>query len=167
MAIGQTSLHVCCRRLTLRAAASQLAATALSAALLVSSGCGHSSNEHPTAKLAGHVTVDGQQIEDGHIQFLPLGKGPGSGQAADGAIAQGSYTADLVPTGKVRVTFAAFRKTGRMINEGGHVFPELVSIIPDKYQQGIDIDVSGDNPNQDFKLVSKGSGADGKERSNR
>jgi hypothetical protein len=132
----------------------RIAWLALSAAAILCCGCGHAVNEHPTAKLAGRVTVDGQQIDEGQIQFLPLGKGPGSGQAADGPILQGGYAADRVPIGKVRVTFAAFRKTGRMINEGGHVFPELVSIIPDKYQQGMDIEVSGDNLSQNFVLVS-------------
>ena len=134
--------------------ASRVTWLALSAAAILCCGCGQATNEHPTAKLAGHVTVDGQQIDDGQIQFIPLGKGPGSGQATDGAISQGSYAADRVPIGKVRVTFTAFKKTGRMINEGDHVFPELVSIIPDKYQQGMDIEVSGDNPSQDFALVS-------------
>lgn len=134
--------------------ASRVTWLALSAAAILCCGCGHAVNEHPTAKLAGHVTVDGQQIDDGRIQFFPLGKGPGSGQAADGAISQGSYAADRVPIGKVRVTFTAIRKTGRMINDGGHVFPELVSIIPDKYEQGMEIEVSGDNPSQNFDLVS-------------
>jgi hypothetical protein len=134
--------------------ASRIAWLPLAAAVILCCGCGPSVNEHPTAKLAGRVTVDGQQVDEGQIQFLPLGKGPGSGQAADGAISKGSYAADRVPVGKVRVTFSAFRKTGKMINEGGHVFPELVTIIPEKYQQGIDIDVSGDNPSQDFSLVS-------------
>ncbi len=134
--------------------ASRMAWLTLSTAAILCCGCGQAVNEHPTAKLAGHVTVDGQQVDEGQIQFMPLGKGVGSGQLAEGTIAQGSYSADRVPVGKVRVIFAALRKTGKMIHEGVYVFPEEVSMIPDKYQQGIDIDVSGDNTSQDFNLVS-------------
>jgi hypothetical protein len=135
--------------------ASRTAWLALLAGVVLCAGCGPAANSHPTAKLAGHVTIDGQQIDVGQIQFMPLGKGPGSGQLAEGTIAQGSYSADRVPTGKVRVIFAALRKTGKMIHEGDYVFPEEVSMIPEKYQQGIEIDVSGDNPSQDFNLDSK------------
>jgi hypothetical protein len=159
MAISHNSSHVCSQRLTLRAAAARVAATALSAAILAAGGCGAGHNGHPTARLEGQVTVDGQPIHNGRIQFFPI---RGGGQPCDSEINDGHYLAELVPNGKVRVVFTSVKETGKMIHEPGHTFPELVSIIPEQYQSGIEIDVDGDNPKQDFKLVSKASGASGK-----
>lgn len=113
-------------------------------------------NSHPTARLDGKVLVDGQPIHSGKIQFLPRGKG----QPDDADISDGRYHAARVPQGQVIVTFTAVKETGRMIHEPGHTFPELVSLIPDEYQSGIEIAVNGDNPSQDFNLVSKRSPAE-------
>jgi hypothetical protein len=142
------------------ATASQLWPAALAAALLLLAGCGRPVNAHPTARLEGKVAVDGQPIVTGRIQFFP--RGPG--QPDDAEISAGHYLADRVPTGKVRVTFTAVKATGKMIHEPGHDFPELVSIIPEQYQSGAEVEIGGDNPNQDFNLVSKPSAIDGKGR---
>jgi hypothetical protein len=150
MAPGQTHSNDHFSKHATLATASQLLPAALTAALLLSAGCSHPVNAHPTARLEGKVAIDGQPILTGRIQFFP--KGPGQPDDAD--ISDGHYLADRVPLGKVRVTFTAVKETGKMIHEPGHEFPELVSIIPDKYQQGLDIEVSGDNPSQDFVLVS-------------
>jgi hypothetical protein len=150
MAVGRNSSHARYSTLTTRCLVWRLAA-ALSAGIIATSGCGHSGNGHPTARLEGQVTVDNQPLSTGRIQFYPKG----TGQPADAEIAEGHYVADLVPKGKVRVTFTAVKKTGKTIHEPGHDFPELVSIIPEQYQSGIEINVEGDNPSQDFKLDSK------------
>ena len=131
--------------------ASRLAWLALSTAAILCCGCGHAGNQHPTARLEGHVAVDAQPIHNGRIQFFPV---HGGGQPCDSEINDGHYAAEQVPRGKVRVTFTSVKETGKMIHEPGHVFPELVSIIPEQYQSGIEIDVEEDNANQDFKLVS-------------
>jgi hypothetical protein len=158
MASGRShSPDVVSSRATL-ASASGLALTILGVASLLTGGCGASANAHPTARLEGKVKVDGQAIPNGRIQFFPRG----SGQPDDAEISGGHYVAERVPSGKVRVTFTAVKETGKMIHEPGHTFPELVSIIPEQYQTGIEIDVGGDNPNQDFNLLSKPSSSNGK-----
>ncbi len=131
--------------------ASRVAWLPLSTVAILCCGCGHTGNEHPTAKLTGYVTVDAQPIHSGRVQFFPI---RGGGQPCDSEINDGRYAAEQVPLGKVRVTFTSVKETGKMIHEPGHVFPELVSIIPERYESGIEINVEGDNSNQDFKLVS-------------
>jgi hypothetical protein len=140
------------------AIASRFALTVLGIASLVSSGCGSSANAHPTARLEGKVMVDGQAIPSGRIQFFPRGLG----QPDDAEISDGHYLAEHVPSGKVRATFTAIKATGKMIHEHGHVTPETVSIIPEQYRSGIEIEVIGDNPNQDFTLLSKPSASGGR-----
>jgi hypothetical protein len=122
----------------------------LLAGALFAGGCGHASNSQATAKLAGKVTLDQQPLESGRIQFLPRQ----SGQPAGAEIEAGHYSAERVPLGSVRVLFTSVRETGRTINEGGHTFPDRVSLIPAAYQSGIEIQVSGNKDDQDFALVS-------------
>jgi hypothetical protein len=68
-------------------------------------------------------------------------------------VANGKYDCPDVPLGKVRVYFSVMRPTGKMITESDNrPFPEVASIIASKYASGIEIDVTGDNSNQNFDL---------------
>jgi hypothetical protein len=119
---------------------------------LVVAGCGTSGL--PTAKLEGTVTLDGTPIATGGIQFRP--KDPkGQAPPAGAVISDGKYSAKGVPIGKVVVMVTATKETGKTITQGSDSRPEAVNIIPQKYQKGIEIDVTGDNPNQNFELKSK------------
>lgn len=138
--------------------ASRLAFGALVAPLLLVCGCSPAANAHPTARLEGKVTIDGQSVQRGRIQFYPTKLG----QPDDAEIDGGHYVAEHVPSGKVRVSFTAVKETGKMINEHGQATPETVSIIPAKYQSGIEIEVNGDNPGQNFNLLSKPSSSERK-----
>ncbi len=79
-------------------------------------GCGNKGLRR--AAVAGHVTLDGQPIEEGVIQFLPVNGtvGPETG----GIIAKGQYD---IPqqrgpvVGKSRVELRASKKTGRKIQD--------------------------------------------------
>ena len=42
-----------------------------------------------------------------------------------------------------------------MLSEGGRSWPETRNLLADKYNQGITLDVTDDNSNQDFDLTSK------------
>jgi len=120
--------------------------------LVFLAGCGKESDGR-SARLKGRVTLDGKPIAQGTINFLPEKSGqtpPASAQIADGY-----YEARGVPLGKVRVQITATRETGRMIPGSSQPVPEVLSIIPPKYAQGISIEVTGDNPQQDFPLTSK------------
>jgi hypothetical protein len=120
--------------------------------LLCLVGCREESGR-PSARLKGKVTLDGAAIAEGTLNFLP----EKSGQAppASAQIADGYYDARAVPLGKVRVQIIATRETGRMIPGSSQPVPEVLSLIPAKYAQGISIEVTGDNPQQDFPLTSK------------
>jgi hypothetical protein len=129
---------------------------ALGALILVPlAGCWMGGPTAPSARLAGSVTLDGQSIEEGEIVFFPQGAGQARPESAP--IVGGRYEAKHVPMGKVQVRFNATRKTGKMIAipDSEEQFPEVVDIIPAKYAQGITIEVTGDNPSQDFQLTSR------------
>jgi hypothetical protein len=79
-------------------------------------GCGKKGPQR--AAVSGHVTLDGQPINEGVIQFLPI---EGTiGPEAGGVIANGQY--DIVQqhgpvVGKARVELRASKKTGRKIQD--------------------------------------------------
>lgn len=123
------------------------------AALLVS-GCGMGSGpQYPHAKLEGAVTLDGTPVDTGRVNFMPA---PGvQGQPVSADIAAGRYSAPDVPLGSVTVTFSMTKETGQMITEGDREpYPEIVSIVPPHYAQGISVNVTGDNAAQDFALTT-------------
>ena len=117
------------------------------------SGCRAGKGEYPAARLQGAVTVDGKRVEQGTIQFVP--QHLESGPITQAVIQNGAYVAEAVPLGKMRVVIHAKKKTGRLITGYSTPYPEIINIVPAKYRQGIELDVSGDNPELDFKLVSK------------
>ena len=68
----------------------------------------------------------------------------------------GSYKADAVPIGNVMVLFNITRLTGRMVHEKdaprGTPFPEREILVPAKCREGIPLQVTGDNLQQNFDL---------------
>lgn len=113
-------------------------------------GCGES---WPTVPLSGTVTVDGKPVERGHISFAPLEKDMGPDASAP--IVNGRYEL-RAPKGKVRVFLQGTRETGRMITQFGKEEPEVVSVIPERYAAGIEIDTNDGSPS--FALSSDPSG---------
>ena len=117
--------------------------------LLFFAGC---SNSAGTAKLEGNVTIDGEPIVSGLIQFRPTTKeqaNPGGGR-----IENGKYVAKGVPLGKVTVVITATRETGKKIGEGPMARSEQVSIVPQKYSKGIEEEIMGD-ASKNFELKTK------------
>jgi hypothetical protein len=81
---------------------------------------------------------------------------PDQAPAAESAIVAGRYTVTNAPIGKVLVTLAGSKKTGRMIEMFGEKREESLSAIPPKYSLGIPIDVGNhDNDSMNFDLTSK------------
>ena len=125
-------------------------------ASLLSSGCdrGPAKPNYPAARLEGAVTVDGQAVPSGTLQFMP----PQGSKApvVEAQIKDGRYTAANVPVGKVRVLFTAIRETGRVDTKStSQPVPEVVNIIPERYRDGLDIEVTADSPKKDFDLKSR------------
>lgn len=132
------------------AAANMAAATALAMTML---GCGGKETAYPGVKLEGTVTIAGKPLADGLILFMPHEHGRGGGVKA--VVKDGRYTADKVPTGKVRVTFNAMQETGRMIESAsspGKLLPERIDLIPAKYRSGVPLEVKEEQLKQDFNL---------------
>jgi hypothetical protein len=116
-------------------------------------GCGSGKSRYPGVHLEGSVSLDGNLIAEGKLQFVP--QEPNRGPPVWAAIRDGRYDAPSVPLGKLRVSISASKKTGRMIQEYSQPHEETVSIIPKSYEEGIAIEVTGDDPNRNFELRSR------------
>jgi hypothetical protein len=113
-------------------------------------GCGESRPK--TARLAGRVTLDGQELATGRMQLIPQDSGTSGPATAE--IKAGHYECRDAPLGNVRAYISAVRETGKMNTEYSQPFPEVVSLIPVKYAPGIELSVTGDKLDQNFELTS-------------
>ncbi|MGO9108842.1 MAG: hypothetical protein ACLP9L_06380 [Thermoguttaceae bacterium] len=124
--------------------------------LLVSAGCGSPSHSEPVARLEGKVTINGGPLPEdavGSVVFRPRAKG--QAPAAQAKIHAGRYQTDKAPVGDVMAFFHISRPTGKIIQDSPndeHPHPELQDLVPEKLQDGLRIDVAGDNPHLDFDL---------------
>ena len=118
-------------------------------AALGSAGCGSAARED-TAALAGLVTIDGQPVSLGGIQFMPLDKG----RPAFAEVRDGRYQA-RVPKGRVRAIFSARRETGRQVEVYSTTIPEVRDVLPASLREGIEITIEGDDPSRNFALSGK------------
>ncbi|MBO0697750.1 MAG: hypothetical protein J2P46_05115 [Zavarzinella sp.] len=73
-----------------------LGALALGLAVVAAGGCGGP----PRAHVRGTVTLDGQPLANGTVEFFPVG---GDGQSAGAAIKDGAYEVEA-SVGEMRVT---------------------------------------------------------------
>jgi len=132
----------------------RLLATLSFTVLAVGCGGGTAKPSYPSARLEGTVSVDGQAVPTGTLQFMP----PQGMNAAivEAQIKDGRYVAANVPVGKVRVLFTAVRETGRVDNKStSQPVPEVVNMIPERYRDGLDIEVTADLAKKDFDLKSR------------
>lgn len=120
------------------------------AAALVLGGCGPSKPSYPTATLEGTVRIGGHPVAEGVIRFLPAGTG--QAPPVQARIADGRYRAEDVPLGPVRVTFSACRDTGRTVQDYSSALPEFENLVPEKYRDGVPLEVTGDRTGEDFDL---------------
>ena len=118
---------------------------------LFTAGCGRSAVK--TARLAGSVTLDGQPLKEGRLQFMPMDQDAAGPATAE--IAGGRYQAANVPLGNVKAYITATRETGKMNTEYSQPFPERENIIPAKYAPGFDLTITGDKRDQNFVLESR------------
>ena len=130
--------------------------------VLMGGGCDRGPG-YPAARLAGRVTVDDEAIAKGTMIFSP--RQPGSGPVVTAKISAGDYVADAVPLGKINVEIIAMRETGKMqplipSEPNGAQVAELENAIPEQYRNGIEINVTGDDPELDFDLTATNSTGD-------
>ncbi len=124
------------------------------------SGCGPSGPAR--GEIHGRVMLDGQPIERGSINFIPMDgtQGPTSG----GTIQNGEYHIDAEKgpfPGMHRVEIHARRKTGKQIpmpfGKSGELTDETAEALPSRYHKDSMLiqKVEGGSNLVDFKLDSK------------
>ena len=75
---------------------------------------------NPLAEVSGTVTLNGQPVSEGAINFIPVEGTQGAGAGA--TIRDGKYqvpAASGVTPGKNRVELRAFRSTGKKVKDAG------------------------------------------------
>lgn len=127
--------------------------------LLFSLGCSPSDR----AEVSGSVQLDGQPVEEGSIQFIPVEgtKGPSAGAV----ITKGSYhiaRGQGVVVGKNRVELRAFKTTGRKVQDPtapqGVKTEERVQAFPPEYSdRSTEVrDIQPGSNTIDFDVVTSG-----------
>jgi hypothetical protein len=117
----------------------------LAATCLAGCGGGH---KYAGTNITGNVTIGGQPVEKGNLQFVPAPETKGTIVSAE--VRNGRYTAEKVPTGLVRVMLVATRETGETEEFRGKQVPKLTSIVPDKYKDGEAKEIKADTKNLDI-----------------
>jgi hypothetical protein len=116
-------------------------------------GCGGGGGD--TAHLQGAVTIGGQPIPaeaTGSITFDPAQAGPAA-KTVTVTIEGGRYDSPETPLGSVRAVFNVQAPDGpEYTTDRGVKARNIKNIVPEKSQAGVSIEVTGDNPNQDFDL---------------
>ena len=123
-------------------------------AALLGAGC---AKEPPTGMIAGEVTIDGQPLKDGRIQFTPL---DGQSQPGGATVVDGKFTAKA-PVAKMRVEINGNKPTGKKIKAydtpESPLMDEIVELVPPKYNINSDLtlDVKPGNQEVKYELKSK------------
>ena len=115
-------------------------------------GCGPEESPYPTANVSGKITLDGQPLASGSITFLPEGGEQARPTATD--FSDGIYSLTDAPLGRVRVRIISTKETGKLIPGSSEMVPEVVDVVPQRYRQGIELEIAGDNDQLDFDLTS-------------
>lgn len=105
------------------------------------SGCGRAKGP-VTAVVTGKVTLNGESLADGSINFLPA---DGNGVTSGAKIVNGTYRAD-VPPGPKRVEIRSTKVVGQKVAyEGDPNSPKYDIVeerIPDKYNANSELKAS-------------------------
>jgi hypothetical protein len=118
-------------------------------------GCDTKGSGKPTAHLSGVITIDGRPTPSnawGTINFRATS--PGQARDTSASITNGKYDSPDVPAGKIMVNIQIVQPTGKTINDGGRQIPEIRDLIASKYNNGFEMEITGDNPDQNFDLES-------------
>jgi hypothetical protein len=126
-------------------------------------GC--SASGPPRAAVSGTVKLNGQPVEEGSIQFIPVEgtTGPGVG----GIIKNGQYQipqAKGVMVGKNRVELRAIKKTGKKVQDPtkpqGILTDERGQAFPPEYNDDSTLvrDIKAEDNIVNFDIEAKGSG---------
>jgi hypothetical protein len=115
-------------------------------------GCGGGSGSG--AHLQGTVTIGGKPLPadaTGNVFFAPAT--PGKEKAVSADIVNGKYDCPHAPVGAVKVTFNIVQPTGpEYTTDRGVKTRDMKNLLPPSASAGVDLQVSGDNAEQNFDL---------------
>ena len=116
-------------------------------------GCG--GPKYPASTVTGRVTIDGAPVPKGYITFSPTDGT--AGPVVGAPIHDGEYRCELVPQGKLHVTFIAQAAEPMTIFDKANNTNRLVpkDILPPACQQGQTLDVTAGDNQHNFDLKSK------------
>jgi hypothetical protein len=125
----------------------------------MAAGCSQSSDELPREPVSGMVTLDGESLASGTIQFSPDG---GAGSGAGGQIQDGQFSISrelgLVP-GKYKVAInAAGKRNQTKTNEPGKRSGFAPELIPSQYNSKTTLSAEvkkGGSSDLKYELISK------------
>jgi hypothetical protein len=129
--------------------------TLLVIASVAITGCGKN-NAVKKYKVSGTVTMDGKNVKEGRILFVPK---DGVGPADGGAVVDGKYEFECTD-GKKRVEIRATLKgedTGKMPKSMNMPSPKLTELIPPKYnsETTLEANVTTDPSQNTFDFTLK------------
>ena len=121
--------------------------------LMVLAGCNHGP---ATGTVNGEVTLDGQPLTKGHVEFSPI---DGQGQTGGALIADGKFSAEI-PVAKMKVSLHSPKVVGKRKAYDTPESPweeEVAEALPDRYHLNSDItlDVKPGNQEVKYELKSK------------
>jgi hypothetical protein len=116
-------------------------------------GC---NNGPKKAQLTGNVTLDGEPLKSGSMDFFPV---DGQGSTANGFIVDGKYTAET-GVGKMKVEIRARKVIGQKKMYDTPDSPmrdEVVELLPERYnvKSELTVDLKEGKNEKDFELTSK------------
>jgi hypothetical protein len=116
-------------------------------------GCGGSGGK-PTAHLQGTVTLAGKPLPaEANAQISFVGTSKEQAPPATAQIVAGKYDCPTAPQGAVKVQFNILQPSGpEYTTERGDKARQMENLVSDKYAAGIDLQVTGDNAEQNFDL---------------
>ena len=132
---------------------SRIGLAVAAAAALAAAGC----RGEPKAQVSGTVTLDGVPVENGVIQFYPVGS---TGQTAGGGVQNGRYALDASP-GEMTVTINASKVVGKQklyATPDSPVVDKVSELVPSKYNSVSTLKVTlkeGVNEGVNFDLKTK------------
>ena len=127
----------------------------LIAAMIGAAGCSRGP-EFPEATVSGEVTVGGAPVDHGAITFSPVDAGQGA--VAGAVIESGQFRCDHAPVGKVTVTFNLQAKQPRRFTDATGAVREVpVSLLADKYRDGLKRETQAGDNHLDFSLDPPGT----------
>jgi len=131
----------------------------LAVGTLVLIGCG-GGDEITRGDVVGTVTWNGEPIEEGFIEFIPVPGVPGAPVKLwirDGKFDSTSDDIDDrgVPIGMNRVEITARKKTGKQVKVMGQMEDEIVQYIPARFNEDseLTLDVPNETITRDFELT--------------